>query len=537
MKSLLSSLIACCAFATGVAHAQLSDAGNGLINHPAANMTWEADGGLFRTMAAANPNLANEIVAAWGNMPLPFGHVLRAEPFNSEPQDFYPVEGQMTYWGAIAWIHYLNVTHHKGYSDWRLPDIGPIRSPGSCGGACYPGDINSSEWWRLFGQELGGVFGTSITTIHNANYDLFTQIGSGWSDNIGGDLVNQFGGDGGQGRNGIQTTAWAWPVRTGVSILNPPPMGYPVLPVIEVTFPDTITFQRGAPQTFTLTNRGDGPLTISALTTTSPIQDDEFVATHNCPTPIAAGASCTVSITFRPVDYFITRGTLTITSDGKPRTIALSGNGILGVDLTPSATTVTVGQSVTLDWAASSPDIHGCTTTGGSAGDGWAGTGGQFGSRNVTATTAGQVTYTVTCSKGSVATDSVVITYTVPTATISATSTNIVRGQANSLTWTSANADACTASSNGSGGWTGARATNGSASVTEQTLGMITYTITCTSASQSGQASVNVFVNAPPAPPAPPSSGGGGGSFELLTLFGLLSALGLQRRKVHSAVR
>ena len=112
---------------------------------------------------------------------------------------------------------------------------------------------------------------------------------------------------------------------------------------------------RGAPQTFTLTNRGDGPLTISALTTTSPIQDDEFVATHNCPTPIAAGASCTVSITFRPVTYFTTRGTLTITSDGKPRTISLSGDGILGVDLTPSATTVTVGQSVTLDWAASSP--------------------------------------------------------------------------------------------------------------------------------------------------------------------------------------
>ena len=147
------------------------------------------------------------------------------------------------------------------------------------------------------------------------------------------------------------------------------------------------------------------------------------------------------------------------------------------------------------------------------------------------------MTYTVTCSKGVVGVDTVDIIYTVPTATISAASTNIVQGQANSLTWTSANAEACTASSNGSGGWTGARATNGNASVTEQTLGMITYTITCTSASQSGQASVNVFVNAPPAPPAPPPSGGGGGSFEVLTLFGLLSTLWLHLRKVPSAVR
>ena len=166
MRKLLSGLIVFCAFATGVAHAQLSNAGNGLINHPAANMTWEADGALFRTMAAANPNLVNEIVTAWGDLPLPFGHVLRAEPLNSMPQDFYPVEGVMTYWGAIAWIHYLNVTHHKGYSDWRMPDIGPSRPPGSCGGACYPGDINSSEWWRLFSQELGGVFRTSISVTH-----------------------------------------------------------------------------------------------------------------------------------------------------------------------------------------------------------------------------------------------------------------------------------------------------------------------------------------------------------------------------------
>jgi hypothetical protein len=545
MRNVVSSLIVSFLFASGLAHAQLSDTGNGLINHPAADMTWEADGNLFKTMAAANPNLVDDIISTWGNLPLPFDHTLHAVAVNSTPADFYPASGQMTYWGAIAWIHYLNVTHHKGYSDWRLPNIGGPQAPGSCGGACYPGDVNSSEWWRLFNQELGGVFGTSIHATHNANYNLFTNITGSYSDNVAGDLVNELFDDGGQGRNFLASPFFAWPVRTGVSTANPAPMGYPVASVLKVTFPDTATFTRSAPQTFTITNRGDGSLAISSLPTLVTYSDggislagDEFVATHDCPTSLPAGASCTVSVTFRPRNYYDTRGKLDIVSDGKPRTIQLEGNGILGVDLNVSATTRTVGQTVTLDWAASSADIHGCTTSGGTAGDGWAGTGGQFGSRNVTATAAGAVTYTVTCEKGLQATDSVTVTYTVPTATISAASTNIQQGQANTLTWTSANADACTASSNGAGGWTGAKATNGNASVSESTVGMITYTITCTSAGQSGQASVNVFVNAPPASSSSSGGGGGGGgSLEIVTLLGLLSALWLHARRIRIAAR
>lgn len=542
MKKFVSSLVACSAFAGGIAQAQLADSGNGLINFPATNMTWEADGDLFKTMAAANPNLVNDILTEWGNLPLPFGHTLRAVAVNSDPADFYPVQGTMTYYGAIAWIHYLNVTHHKGYSDWRLADIGPSISPGICGGACYPS--GGGEWLPLF-FELGGVSRTPLQTTHNSNYNLFTTVTGGFSENVAGDLVNTFASDGGQNRNYITIDTKAWPVRTGTSVVNPPAMGYPVASVLNVTFPDTITWATSAPRTFSITNRGNGPLTITSLATAVTQTDggisvagDEFLATSDCPTPLPAAASCTVSVTFKPRNYNVTLGKLDIVSNGKPRTILLEGNGILGVDLTASATTRTVGQSVTLDWAASSNDIFSCDTSGGTAGDGWAGTGGQFGSRTVTANSAGAVTYTVTCAKGIPASDSVTVTYTLPSATISAASTNIVQGQANTLTWTSANADACTASSNGAGVWTGAKATNGNGSINETTLGMITYTITCTSAGQSGQASVNVFVNAPPSSSSSSGGGGGGGgSFELLTLSGLLSMLALNRVRARTGRR
>jgi hypothetical protein len=531
VKKILAALILSTSLLGGFARAQLSDVGNGLINHPAANMTWLSDGNPFLTQVTADPTLISQVIANW-NGPLPFDHVL-------VPSDFDARDGAMTYWGALAWIDFLNATNYKGYNDWRMPDIGPSRTPGSCGGACYPShgiSIDSSEWFRLFYRELGGVQAVSIHTTHNANYGLFTRIGSGWSRNIGGDVANQFYQDGGQGRNSIALASGVWPVRTGLSVLNPPPMGRVVLSKLELIFPPQVTLTRSPPQTLTLTNRGLAPSPIGAMSTTSPIQADEFVVTHDCPDPLPAGASCTVSVTFRPQSLFTTRGTLTIIADGTPRTIPLTGSGDLGVYLDASATTVTAGTPVSLSWSTSTVDTTGCTAIGGTAGDGWAGALGITGARTVTATTAGAVTYELRCNffTSFLSSDSVTVTYTLPAVTLTAASTNIQQGVANTLTWAATNATECTSTGNGvAGQWSGTRPTSGSATVIESTLGMITYTISCTAGTQSAQASVNVFVNAPPAPPNPPSSGGGG-SFEVYTLLALcltLSAAHYERRR------
>src|SRR5918994_686628 len=79
-----------------------------------------------------------------------------------------------------------------------------------------------------------------------------------------------------------------------------------------------------------------------------------------------------------------------------------------------------------------------------------------------------------------------------PTVTISANPAAITPGQATTLTWSSTNATACTAS----GGWSGTRGTSG----TEQIPaigGTTTFTLACTGAGGSGTQSTTVTVNTP----------------------------------------
>ncbi|MGQ0699518.1 MAG: carbohydrate binding domain-containing protein [Panacagrimonas sp.] len=83
-----------------------------------------------------------------------------------------------------------------------------------------------------------------------------------------------------------------------------------------------------------------------------------------------------------------------------------------------------------------------------------------------------------------------------PTVTITANPTTITLDASSTLTWSSTNATACTAS----GAWTGARATSGTESVTPAATGNAAYTLTCTGPGDSGNATANVTVNAVPTP-------------------------------------
>jgi len=74
----------------------------------------------------------------------------------------------------------------------------------------------------------------------------------------------------------------------------------------------------------TLTNSGNAPLSISSITATG-----DYALTHNCVSPLAAEASCTISVTFAPTVAGGRSGTLIITDNaaGSPRTVGLSGVG------------------------------------------------------------------------------------------------------------------------------------------------------------------------------------------------------------------
>jgi subtilisin family serine protease len=110
-----------------------------------------------------------------------------------------------------------------------------------------------------------------------------------------------------------------------------------------------------------------------------------------------------------------------------------------------------------------------------------------------------------------------------PTLTLA--SGAVTLGDSTTLSWSSINTTACTAS----GAWSGARATNGSLTLTPTAPGTLTYTLACSNAqASSSAASVTLTVS------ATPSSHGGGGGFDSMTLLVLA---GLAGRRLLSRLR
>jgi hypothetical protein len=79
-----------------------------------------------------------------------------------------------------------------------------------------------------------------------------------------------------------------------------------------------------AAQTVTLTNAGTVALTISKIATSG-----QYAQTNTCVSPIAGGASCTISVTFNPTTTGTHNNTLTITDNvtGSPKKVSLTGTG------------------------------------------------------------------------------------------------------------------------------------------------------------------------------------------------------------------
>lgn len=86
----------------------------------------------------------------------------------------------------------------------------------------------------------------------------------------------------------------------------------------------------------TLTNTGTATLDITSITITGP-----FAQTNTCGTTVKAGKNCTISVTFSPTATGSFTGVVTITDNASnsPQTIALSGNGVTGVSVSPTKLT------------------------------------------------------------------------------------------------------------------------------------------------------------------------------------------------------
>lgn len=196
--------------ASTCAHASLLARAGGMVYDDVNKITWAADANLFKTQAEGNANLVNQIIA--GN-----GGVIHDTPnvydgytgtYNLTTADFNTGSGEMTWWGAQAWANNLTLGGVKG---WSLP----TNIPGTGG---Y--NQSGSQMGDLFYNQLGGVAGTSITTTHNANYNLFTNVQNNtyWSGTESGGLpytASTFSTIGFQGLFSKDSRLTAWAVRPG----------------------------------------------------------------------------------------------------------------------------------------------------------------------------------------------------------------------------------------------------------------------------------------------------------------------------------
>jgi hypothetical protein len=127
-----------------------------------------------------------------------------------------------------------------------------------------------------------------------------------------------------------------------------------------LTFADRVVGSRSAAQSVTLTNIGAQLLSISSIAVTGTNETD-FRQTNTCGSSLPAGASCTISVTFKPTQVGPRTASVTITDNavGSPQSVALGGTGLSsGPNATLSPTSVTFstqlvgtsssGQAVTL---------------------------------------------------------------------------------------------------------------------------------------------------------------------------------------------
>jgi Glycosyl hydrolases family 39 len=100
------------------------------------------------------------------------------------------------------------------------------------------------------------------------------------------------------------------------------------------SFPNQAVGSSSSPVNVTLTNNQSGALAISSIMASAP-----FSETDNCGTSLAAGKNCSISVSFSPstTGFFSSNLTITDNGAGSPRTVALSGNGVIPITVVPKA--------------------------------------------------------------------------------------------------------------------------------------------------------------------------------------------------------
>jgi hypothetical protein len=184
----------------------------------------------------------------------------------------------------------------------------------------------------------------------------------------------------------ILAAAWQVACGGGPGGINTPPAPVASVAPGSLVFGNQTVNTSSTPQTVTLTNTGNAALIIAGITLAGANAGD-FAQTNACGSSVAAGANCTIAVTFRATATGTRAGTLTVADNnngtaGSTQTVSLSGTATSvpapAVSLSAlslalgnqTVNTTSTAQTVTLTNTGNAAlIIAGITLTGTNAGD------------------------------------------------------------------------------------------------------------------------------------------------------------------------
>ena len=111
----------------------------------------------------------------------------------------------------------------------------------------------------------------------------------------------------------------------------------------SLAFPSTLISTTSSPLTLTLSNPGTVAMSITSFTLTGTNASDFAISSNACGATLAAGAKCTIKMTFKPAALGARSAALSVADNAcmSPQTIALSGKG---TEITMSPSPVSFGS-------------------------------------------------------------------------------------------------------------------------------------------------------------------------------------------------
>ena len=148
------------------------------------NITWMANANLFKTQAASDPNMVDHILNSVGGVvhDLPNSYdkpVPNSGIYSLSTADFNPVAGTINWWGAKAYLTYLNNINYAGASDWRLPNVQPVKGNSFYYTVAYDGSTDLGYNITSTQSELGYMFHTELVNKGFYNTASIAQSGYG----------------------------------------------------------------------------------------------------------------------------------------------------------------------------------------------------------------------------------------------------------------------------------------------------------------------------------------------------------------------